>query len=331
MPPWVLERLRNAAFVLAERSLAIMRAGELVTESLRAEGIAHVVTKGPGIANVSGGIVERPFSDLDILVSAADFRGARGLLGVLGYREKVEDRQPWTLFDTACREAVNLRLEPHGSIDLHHHVPPWLWGQRITAADLIRAGVAGPPPAAHLTVLPPEENLLIVALHVVSDHGRPGATLMAWRDLLVLAAASDADAVADLAARYCLAGWLRWLVDQYPPEIRPDNLRRALIAPATRSQRVPHPWRLRHLLPPSFSSRHLVGHALRLPAHRAILYLAGMAVPSPSFLQESIPDRRFRYIGWWRAGLAGVIHAGFGSQPADARPDLSSVGPRGAP
>ena len=316
LPDWAVQHFRAAEFQSTQYSLAIVRTAEQAIASLECQGIPYVVTKGLGIANVAGGIVERPFSDVDVLVSRDDFPRAHKILGKIGYQEAAVGQQPWRSFNVACREAINLRLEPYGSIDLHHRIPPWLWGQQIRTADVVGAGIKSQALSVSLAVLPPEFNLLIVALHVVSDRGRPGTTLMVWRDFLTLAQAVDPANAIEVATRYRLLGWLQWIVEQYPQELRPQNLVNALSSEVTPKQRIQHHRRLQHLLPPSIHSRHIIGQTMRLPAPRALLYVAGMAIPPPSFLRARLAGRRCRYIHWWKSGLVGLA-AEFGGSPQD--------------
>ena len=58
-------------------------------------------------------------------------------------------------------------------------------------------------------------------------------------------------------------------------------------------------WRLKMLLPPRFGSRHLLGQVFRLPVSHAVLFTAGMLVPSPGYLRTRYPKHRHPYLKWW--------------------------------
>jgi hypothetical protein len=181
-------------------------------------------------------------------------------------------------------------------MDLHHHLPPWLWTRQVDFKALIAAVEVHRFAGSDLPLLPPVYNLLVSALHVVSDHNRPGQTLMAWRDVLTLARGCHSDEVLRVAERWELLGWLRWIIGELPDEVRPSELSDLLLASG---QRPGNRLRLRHLLPPSFGSRHTIGQALRLPALNSLCYLAGMFVPCRQFLQTKLPGSRLTYVRWW--------------------------------
>lgn len=292
-----LRLLREAAFSAADRAVEVLARSAGGLDGLRDAGIPYAVTKGPGIAGLSGGAAERPFTDLDVVVRPRDFRGAVAVLAALGYGERTETRTPWAWMERRCREAVNLRHPDGGSLDVHHHVPPWLWAGRLSCERLIAAAgdvcLAG---GRRLPVASPAHNFLVAALHIVSDHNRPGANLTAWRDVALLGRLVPPDEVIAAADEAGLVGWVRWVLGHLPADARPPALWVAL-PPA----RLRHRRRLALLLPPRIGSRHMVGQALRLPAPNAVMYLGGMALPSRAFLDEHGYDRR--YPQWWQRSL----------------------------
>ncbi len=309
VPNESVARLQAASFAGAYRALQVVRASSEALDSLRRHHIMFAISKGPGIALETRNPVERPFSDLDVLVAPADFNYALSVLASVGYEEDVSSRPPWPWFNRWCREAVNLRSPLGGSVDVHHHLPPWLWTHQIDIRAVIAAQTERRFYGHDLPLLSAPQNLLIVALHVVSDHSRPGQTLMVWRDLLTLAAVCDPDEVLDLAEEHKLVGWLRWVIGELPPQVRPSPLWERLRAyhdhPAKR-------FRLRHLLPPAFGSRHILGQALRLPIPQSSCFLASMAVPSPGFLRARFPGSALPYFPWWRSSLRGILRPGQG-------------------
>ncbi len=298
-----VESLRSASFAAAAHSLRLVGASRPALDALRAAGIPFAVSKGPGIALAGCHPTERPFSDLDLIVAPRYFGPAFSLLTSLGYEEPALTRPPWRWFNSTCREAVNLRSPEGGSLDLHHHVPPWLWTRSVDLSALVGAAELREFHGHPLPLVQPAHNLLIVSLHVVSDHNKPGATLMVWRDLLTMAAVCDPQEVLALADRHRLTGWLHWIIEQFPVDVRPAPLSKLL---AARAPRPPYHFRLSLLTPPAIGSRHMIGQAFRLPISHSVRYLVGMTVPSPSFLEAQFPNTPRPYFHWWSESVRHV-------------------------
>lgn len=295
--------LRSASFAAAERAAGLLARSRSGLDALNAAHIPFAISKGPGIALAGRHPNERYFSDLDLLVSPSHFREALSILASLGYEETVPNRPPWPWFNSTCREAVNLQSTQGGSLDLHHHVPPWLWTRSFDLPSIVATAGLTPFRGYSLPLVAPAYNLLIVSLHIVSDHNRPGATLMVWRDLLTMAAVCDPDLVVALAGQHGLTGWLRWIVDQVPAPVRPGPLSRSL---NSSSPLPPHRFRLSLLIPPALGSRHMIGQAFRLPLSNSARYLVGMAVPSRSFLAAHFPNKSRPYVHWWTESLGNM-------------------------
>lgn len=272
-PTAVDRRLRADSFAWIERSLGTVRCGSEVLALLYRAGVPHVVSKGPGVAVRYPQLTDRPFSDLDIIVPVRDFSKAASIAARAGYRENALSQQPWRFFDRWCREAVNLRHPEGGSIDLHHHVPPWVWGERLSFAGIFQRSKFCRVFAVDMPVASVEDNLLIAALHVVSDKNEPGRTLLIWRDLVELARAAKPEAAAELALHTGLAGWLLAVLRALPLNVQPHSLMSLL---------SPHPAILRParvtLLLSATVARVGVGlsQPLRLPLASSAAYVAGM-------------------------------------------------------
>lgn len=310
-----LALLEHFAFEGTRRSLAVLHASRDALDLLAGEAIPFVISKGPGIAVQIGQRAERGFTDVDVLVTPGDFRRSMAALDRLGYGERPDSRQPWGYFDRHCREAVNLESAGGGRIDLHHRIPPWLWTRRFDVRALIARRRTCDIGGLVLPVLRPVDNLMVSVLHVVTDRNDPGATLMPWRDLLLLAAAVDPDEALSTAERYGLSDWLGWVVRQIPEDLQP----RPLVAQLPSRPPARHRRRFDHVVRPGSESFRLTQYAFRLPLPNACAFAAGMAVPSRAFLERKYPRTRHRYLRWWRTclgwdgGVAG--DAGRGGEP----------------
>jgi hypothetical protein len=301
--PKQLSALRRASFADCARSVSVVQRSQDGLDALRGAEVPFAVSKGPGIALQSPHPAERPFTDLDLLVHPRSFFRARAVLASLGYRLEVMNLPPWLWFESACQEAINLKSPGGGSLDLHHHLPPWLWARGIDLPHLIAQAEPTLVWGHDLPLVPLPYNLLIVALHIVSDRHRPGATLMAWRDLLVMASATDDAEVLALADHCNLTAWLRWILHELPPDVRPPSLWSVL---AHEPKALPHRRRLALITPPAFGASHVIGQALRLPVANSLKYFAGLALPSSQFLRARYPHLRHPRAHWWAASLRGL-------------------------
>ena len=293
LPAASFDRLRQES---AHRSASVLMVEEraiAVTDALRTNGIPLVITKGPGIARAYPDRSLRPFSDIDILVPQPRFNEAAAIMLSLGFHEAGPQPRPY--FNHSCREAVNLKREDGASIDLHHHIPPWVWGGRIDFANIVEASESHQVVGGELPVASTEHNLLIAALHVISDKGRPGRTLMVWRDLIALSAACDVEVAVREARRSRLDWLVSYVLQELPDFAAPRELIDGLgqIAPSRRDAR-----RMQLLLPPGIGSRHQISQAFRLPLPQALAFLAGYVFPSRTFLRSRF-GRDWSYVSWW--------------------------------
>jgi hypothetical protein len=302
-PEHVRRDLQDEVFAWSQTSCLASGRATADLQVLGEAGIGFVVIKGPGIASLARRLPERPYSDVDILVAAEQFGHVQRLLARSGYLEETKNLVPRPSLGDLCREAVNLRNPDGGSIDVHHRVPPWLWGSHLTFADvLFRSTVQPVPGGGSLPCASPADNLLVSALHVVSAKNRPGETLMAWRDVLVCARASDPADVLDRAERSRLTGYLAWVLGALPTETLPHGLLEGL---GGGDPGVPHAGRLRMVIPPGIASRRMVlSQMCRLPAWNAARYAAGIAWPSSGFLEAKMGGIAHPRIRWLRS-LAG--------------------------
>ena len=296
-PEDAARRLQDAVFRWTEVTcIASARSSDDLT-MLSREGIDFVVTKGPGIASVAGRLAERPYSDIDIFVPDEQYEAAQKLLLERGYFVESKNFVPRARLDAVCREAVNLRHEKGGSIDLHHRIPPWIWGSHMTFADVhLHSGPVSVPGNAVLPCASPADNFLISALHIVSDKNSPGETLMAWRDVLQLARAADPNDIILRAREANLTGWVKWIVGALPPQCIPTRLMQMLDGA---DPHIAHEARLRMVIPPGFVSRNMaLNQMCRLPLQNASQFLFGLLWPSVPFLREKLGDVPHPRLTW---------------------------------
>jgi hypothetical protein len=290
--------LMNSVFDWSVASAQVLHNSVDAIETLSGNGVPFVVTKGPGIAELCGGIVLRPFSDLDILVPDVALEEATALLSGLHYEPEARNIPPRGYFQRRCLEAINLRSPRGGAIDLHHVVPPWYWGHVLDSERLLPAAQTKRVfDSISLPLASPVHNLLVSALHLVSDRNSPGKTLMAWRDVALLARYCAPDDVAREAEMLGLSAWLRWILLSLPCGARPEPLIAAL--PAT--SRLSGTTRLRVLTSPRpAAGNFIVQVAFRLPIKNLLFFLAGVILPSHAFMRAKFPGSRHPYLLWWR-------------------------------
>ena len=297
LPRSVIELLQQTTFFDQSLTTRTLKCSGSGLQWLSEAEIPYVVTKGPGIALMGRSPSDRPFMDIDVVVAPARFSDALRLLRSTGYSESPLTMQTWDSFNLYCREAVNLRNEDGGSIDLHHRISPWYWSKGITFDLLQRDAIPVTMYGEHFTAVSPIHNLLITALHIVSDKSRPGQTVRAWRDLLVLVEKCPVASVVEAALVTGLIPWLFWILRCLPLDVQPAELLDAL---AGFDHRINGTSRLKMLMPQRIGAQHPIGQVFRIPLPHAVLYVAGMAMPSPTYLRTRYPDEKRRYSLWLR-------------------------------
>jgi len=282
LPQNVLEPLRAAERREAATTLRLEAAMPSLVEMLSNDGIPVLVTKGPAVARAYPSRGQRPFRDVDLLVQPERLTRTLEVLRDAGFEEPPALMQPRAYFGHLCREAVNLQDDHLIAVDLHHHIPPWVWGQRLSFETLVEARRTIPLDRGAVDVPGQAHSLLIGAMHIVSDLGRPGYELLVWRDLAVLAAEADEDQIVWEARRLELEWLLALTLDHLPAYARPAELYQRLegALPSKRDA-----FRLRRIVPPARLARHPIARAFRLPGKNAIAYIGGYAVPSRAFLR----------------------------------------------
>jgi hypothetical protein len=284
VPDAVRRFLSTAQAVGQLRVQAIVQAAGEVAAMCRENGIRFVITKGPGIAAHYPDPTLRPFGDVDFLVAERDFPRARALLEADGWHPNEQRREQRRYFERLCREAVNLELGDLGRVDLHHRVPPWLWGQDLGVGRLIDRADAGCYDGVELPVLDAIDNFLVSCLHIVSDRSEPGQSLLVWRDIVELGRVIDIDETARRAAAAGLLGWVGAVVAGLPADVRPFPVPEKWLATP-----IPHPRRVVALVQGAIDHRPIKGHLARLPiVPNGMLYAAGVAFPDRRFLAANV-------------------------------------------
>jgi hypothetical protein len=291
------ELLHGAHMRAAARAMAIESTAASALEVLTSRSIPFVVSKGPGIALSYPQPALRPYGDIDVLVPPDRFSDAMSSLDALGFEEYFDTGEPRSYFDLYCREGVNLVRADSGSIDLHHRIPPWVWGMRLGFARLLERSHEVQLVGGRVRVLDPTHNILVAALHVISDRrDQPGSKLITWRDVVSLARVCDPEAVVTEAERLELDWYLAFILRQLPPSVRPEHLTELL---GHRHADAGDAFRLRRLLPPALGSRHQIAQVFRLPIPNAVAFLGGYVVPSRAFLKKRY-GQDGGYVRWWR-------------------------------
>jgi hypothetical protein len=304
-PQDIIRSLRDASFDRMAALTSMSKRSAEALDLLRQADIEFVVTKGPGIGRLSRSPIDRTYSDLDVLVEPTDFEKSVTLLSREGFEERPETRPPRAIFGRHCREAVNLRSPSGASVDVHQRIPPWIWSSGLTLDHFLSGVQLFDCQGTVLPVASPVHNLLVTALHVVSDQGRPGRTLRSWRDLVLLASQCSNDEIAQVSRETGLNGWLDWIFRSMPTSIQPAGLLEAL---SPQADHVTHPWRLRMVLSPRIIDRPAVEQCLRLPVRKWPIFAIAMVVPRRSYVELRYGDDKSPYLSWWRRILAGGKH-----------------------
>jgi hypothetical protein len=275
-----------------------------VAQAFEKQSIPMLVVKGPTIARFYPEPTLRPFHDVDVLVAPSLFDAAARVLASLGFVEHDDLMQPRAYFNRSCREAVNLVRADNTSVDLHHHVPPWIWGARLSFDRLCARSTPMALDRGDIPALSNEHTLLLAALHLLSDKSRPGATPIIWRDVIAIAAACDPAAVATEARALRLDWLLALVLAELPSWAQPAALVSALGTPQVSA---PDRARARLLLPPGIGSK-MLAHAFRIPAPNAMAFVAGYLLPSRAYLRHEL-GARASYPQWWRHAVRNAGEA----------------------
>jgi hypothetical protein len=284
VPEYMREFLPTHQAMGELRIEALVREAEQAAGIFTENGIRFAVSKGPGIAAHYPHRRLRPYGDIDFLLPERDFARARRLLERAGWQADLARREQRDYFIRLCREAVNLEHGDLGRIDLHHHVPPWLWGLGLPIEDLIGRATHGTRCGVNLPVLDAVDNFLISCLHIVSDRSEPGRSLIVWRDIVELGRVIDVAEMTARAEAAGLAGWVGAVVTSLPDDVRPFDVPQSWLG-----AEIEHPRRVLALLNGGAEGRPIKRHLARLPAFpNGALYAVGVTFPDSEFLAAHV-------------------------------------------
>lgn len=152
--------------LLVARSLFLDRRATLASDHLRAAGIPSILLKGAAIATwlYDDGQL-RPYSDIDLLVSPAQFEQAKQALAGLGYEHRLEGADPV--------EFGPKEQELHGPdavcIDLHHGLLGAEAPNQRCWEVLVRHTVPFRLAGGHVDVLDVPARAMHLALHAAQN------------------------------------------------------------------------------------------------------------------------------------------------------------------
>jgi hypothetical protein len=196
-----IEQLREDADMWRARSLLLPAALQLSIKPLQTSGMQPLIFKGPTLAVRYPTSALRPMVDIDLLLPAEAHRDAVAALNAGGWAV--------TLPIDALRHDTTLHHPDVPMIGLELHAALDTWRERATrlrAEQLTSSRVAVSCFGVETTMLPPEEELVALAVHA----GKPFHCFdrLIWMVDLVVAAASanggaglDWERVADLAGQ----------------------------------------------------------------------------------------------------------------------------------
>ncbi len=297
-----IRRLREAAFRDASVTARVVAHLPMAQSALQAANVSSIIIKGPSIAYANRKAA-RPYRDIDLLVRPEAFDTALHALQTAGYHSRPTDITPTPWFSRRCREAVNLQHPAGGRIDLHHHIPPWLWTARLTYDYLDSHAHLQTVGDCRMRASSLEVNLIISAFHIVTDHGAPGLSLMPWRDFVTLSHVVDPSAFSQLTRSLQLDTWFSWIAGQLPRSVISSN---PLLQTYTLNRPPRSTIRLNCIATAASSPHSVLHEAARLPLLNAVLCIAAYLYPSSAFIHARCGRGRLARLRWYQGGLVRV-------------------------
>ncbi len=281
-PMELVSALREAVVDSSLVPLRVMASTAPALATMNAHGLPYLVFKGPTVARLHPRYSSRSFSDIDVLVDAPDFATSMGVLESIGFRPLMSP--PWPWFDRYCREGVNLRNPQGGAIDLHHRIPPWYFGSKLSFRRLMNNSIAGEVAGVPVRFPRVEDGAVIAGLAILNDLYKADASLVSLRDLYRYDDLLGRRVFLNAFEEYELR-WLGKLMGATLDEFRTEPVShpsRLVSCPPLAVARL-------HALGWSHSTvltRHPVGWVARLPLLNALAFLIGSAVPDPRYVRQ---------------------------------------------
>ena len=283
---------RAVARDLSVRSLKAEAAAGKVFRVLAERGIPASIIKGPAVGPLHPPAWPRFYADIDFIVPRHAFAAAIDACMDQGYVYPESSEPPWAWFDLECREGVN--LHGVGNVDIHHHIPPWRFGEGLTAELVIQNSTKVVVAGAEVLVAAPEHSMVIAGLHVLNDLWKNKRGISSWRDIIVLLRLCGEERAAEVFSGLDL-GWLFALLT--------ESLERSVPEAGIRA------WRSGQPLPKGYRTRlALLGWdgatalslyrgawTARLPIPNALAFLLGSAMPAPGYIER----RHGSYRTYW--------------------------------
>jgi Uncharacterised nucleotidyltransferase len=167
LPPEIAQQLRSAYEANARRSLWFASELGRITDYLAGKQLRAIPYKGPVLAeSVYGDLALRSFSDLDFLISPADFERAKHALAELRYRPSVELSPTLERFwlrkgyERAFDGAAGKNL-----VELQWGVLPYFYAVDLGIDDLLARSRWTSVGGREVSCLSPEDSLLVLCLH----------------------------------------------------------------------------------------------------------------------------------------------------------------------
>ena len=261
----------------------------------------YLLIKGPAMARLYPPDWPRTYSDIDLLLTSDYFPIVlrRFLNAGFAISETTIPQREW--FNTYCRESVNLHRADGANVDLHHQIPPWIFSQRVSTRELISRSISTSLFGIPVQVPSDCDQLLISALHIISDGWKGRVGLTSWRDVIMLLRRLEIG-----QAREAFRGAsLTWLFDLVTREIN-QHFPEAEISGPTESHIPNHIQRRLRLLGwygDTAVSRHRLAWAARLPARNSAAYLVGVTFPSREYLRT----RHGSIFHYWNEAIRETI------------------------
>jgi hypothetical protein len=307
--PATVEWLRRVTFETQLRSMAAMLAARRIFQRLNDKFIPVVVIKGPAVERYHPLHWPRTYGDVDVLVSAGDYPEVIRVCQSELFTDPAST-PPWPWFDRICKEGVNLHSHDGGNIDVHHHVPPWVFGRRLTAENVIASSSVGTLSDLKVRLASLEHSLVIASLHVLNDLWRGRSGLVSWRDIIVLLRNVGMDRAVEVFTEVGLT----WLLDLVTVSLR-SYLPEAAVPVRAAAHGPPFDIRTRIAVlgwdNDSTLSRHRVSFAARLPVANALAFIGGCVLPQRRYVYEYYDT----YRNYWRRLVGETVSTVHGDDP----------------